>query len=272
MDKKTYIIYMHINNINNKKYIGQTSQQNPNVRWANGKGYKGNEHFYRAINKYGWDNFEHKILFTNLSLEEANKKEIELIKKYNTLDEKFGYNNKEGGSNGGHTEETKQKISKNHSRWNKGKHHTQEQIEKLKLSWIKRKESGFEAYFKGKHLAEETKEKLRQVNLGKTLSEETKNKISNSNKGKTKVFTEEHKKNIGLSSKGRKWTENQRKAITEGHKQRRWINKDGKNKFIKNTDLQQFLDSGWSLGMDYIFTEEMRLKRSKNAKKRRMSK
>jgi len=35
-------IYMHKNKINNKVYIGYTTQKKPNDRWANGCGYKEN--------------------------------------------------------------------------------------------------------------------------------------------------------------------------------------------------------------------------------------
>lgn len=35
---KNYCVYMHINNFNNKRYIGQTSQ-NPLKRWDRGRGY-----------------------------------------------------------------------------------------------------------------------------------------------------------------------------------------------------------------------------------------
>lgn len=37
---KKWTIYCHINKINNKRYIGQTDQQNLNKRWQNGNGYK----------------------------------------------------------------------------------------------------------------------------------------------------------------------------------------------------------------------------------------
>lgn len=74
-----YKVYCHISP-NNKVYIGIT-QQEPKQRWQGGKGYKENQYFYRAIQKYGWDNFQHEILFENLTKQEAEKKEIELIKK-----------------------------------------------------------------------------------------------------------------------------------------------------------------------------------------------
>ena len=57
-------IYLHRNKINNKVYIGQTIQS-PEERWKNGNGYKGCYYFYNAIQKYGWDNFEHIILEQN---------------------------------------------------------------------------------------------------------------------------------------------------------------------------------------------------------------
>ena len=56
--------------------------QEPEKRWGvNGRNYKSSPHFYSAIQKYGWDNFEHNILFTNLTKEEACLKEEEKIQK-----------------------------------------------------------------------------------------------------------------------------------------------------------------------------------------------
>jgi hypothetical protein len=95
---KTYLIYKHTNKINGKCYIGQTCQE-PEKRWGkNGNGYK-NKHkkFWRAIQKYGWDNFIHEIIYSDLTAEEANKLERQLIEEYNSI--KNGYNISEGGSN-----------------------------------------------------------------------------------------------------------------------------------------------------------------------------
>ena len=107
-----YTVYMHKNKINGKVYIGITGQK-PNVRWNNGTGYRGT-HFANAINKYGWENFEHIILFSNLTKDEACQKEIELIKEYSSTDCQFGYNLATGGEiNCGYhlSEETKEKLS-----------------------------------------------------------------------------------------------------------------------------------------------------------------
>ena len=79
-----YTIYLHKNKINNKVYIGQTIQDNLNDRWKNGLGYKTCTYFYNAIQKYGWDNFEHLILEQgqNLTKEELNQKEQYYINLY----------------------------------------------------------------------------------------------------------------------------------------------------------------------------------------------
>ena len=79
MEQKTYTIYVHINKLNNKCYVGQTCRAVAK-RWKNGAGYLDGSQpkFENAIKKYGWANFEHKIIYTNLTLEEANKLEKEL--------------------------------------------------------------------------------------------------------------------------------------------------------------------------------------------------
>lgn len=103
-----YCVYMHRNKINNKVYIGQTC--NIKVRW-HPISYKGSSYFYNAIEKYGWDNFEHIILIDNLSLEEADQKEKYFIKIYESTNRNKGYNLKTGGNNGYQlSKETKQKI------------------------------------------------------------------------------------------------------------------------------------------------------------------
>ena len=81
----------------------------PQKRWANGAGYKKNFYFYRAIKKYGWNAFEHEILYQDLALEEAKAIEIDLISKWKLTDKQFGYNLREGGD-GAFTIESRQKM------------------------------------------------------------------------------------------------------------------------------------------------------------------
>lgn len=94
---ENYKIYVHINKINGKIYIGQTGQENVKDRWDSGWGYKQCVAFNNAINKYGWNNFQHIVLIDRLTLEMANIIEEELIKKYKSTNSKYGYNIRPGG-------------------------------------------------------------------------------------------------------------------------------------------------------------------------------
>ena len=104
-----YVVYKHTAP-NGKVYIGITCRD-PEERWANGKGYNG-QYFGRAVKKYGWENFSHEILFSDLTKEQACKKEIELISFYNSTNPKKGYNLSTGGENSSPTKQTREKISK----------------------------------------------------------------------------------------------------------------------------------------------------------------
>lgn len=90
-----YTVYAHINKINGKMYIGLTSKS-VDERWRNGKGYK-KSYFNNAIKKYGWDNFEHEVIASNLSEKDAKNFEILLIDKLQTNNSNFGYNLTKGG-------------------------------------------------------------------------------------------------------------------------------------------------------------------------------
>ena len=133
MNKK-YCIYLHKNKLNNKVYIGQTCQK-PEYRWNNGEGYKNCSYFYKAIQKYGWDNFEHIILEQNLTLNEANEKEEYYIKLYNSIDSKMGYNLSYGGNNKNVSNLTKEKCSQNMKEFWQNEEHRKNMSEKMKEKW-----------------------------------------------------------------------------------------------------------------------------------------
>ena len=117
--ENNYKVYIHIFP-NNKVYIGITRNRT-DIRWANGKGYKSQKVMSNAINKYGWKNIEHKVLYENLTKEEAEQKEIELIAFYKSNQRKYGYNIENGGNCVGKmSEETKKKISKSNIGKNTG--------------------------------------------------------------------------------------------------------------------------------------------------------
>ena len=110
MEKK-YCVYCHVSP-SGKRYIGITSRS-PEKRWNYGFGYHGNEHFSRAIKKYGWNNFEHIVLCEGLTMKEASDMEIALIREYDTTNQDKGYNISLGGVNEGQmfSEEIGKKIS-----------------------------------------------------------------------------------------------------------------------------------------------------------------
>lgn len=90
-----YTVYMHVCP-SGKKYIGITSRK-PETRWGNGLNYKHNKYFFSAIEKYGWNNMEHLILFQNLTEEEALSKEKKLIAEHKSNQREYGYNISLGG-------------------------------------------------------------------------------------------------------------------------------------------------------------------------------
>ena len=98
--KKVWCIYKHTNKINGKGYIGKAIFP-PQSRWGiDGKKYSNQPAFGAAINKYGWDNFEHTILLTDLTAEEAIEAEVRLIAEHNTFCGVIsgnGYNMTRGG-------------------------------------------------------------------------------------------------------------------------------------------------------------------------------
>lgn len=151
-EEKTYFVYCHRNKTNNKVYIGITNDLRN--RWRNGEGYKSQPLFNSAILKYGWDGFDHIILDSGLSHEEACDKEKHYIKVYKSnvnrhSNPAFGYNLTDGGEGfcgvdrrgeknsffgKHHSDETRRIISESHSgdkNPNYGRVLSQEEIERV---------------------------------------------------------------------------------------------------------------------------------------------
>lgn len=185
-----YKVYKHTSP-NKKIYIGITAQPLER-RWRKGEGYKDNILFYRAIKKYGWDNFKHEVLFENISKDEAEKLEIQLIKEHRSNIPQFGYNIENGGKTVGTlAESTKEKLRVA----NIGKKVSEEAKEHMRQAGKKRVEtcglpkgmggSGEDNPFYGKRHSEKTKQILREKNgginspwYGKKHTDEEKQKIA----------------------------------------------------------------------------------------------
>lgn len=104
---RLFTIYRHVSPIG-RVYVGITSQD-IETRWRHGDNYRNSTYFKRAIRKYGWKNFKHEILFTNVEEERAKRLEIELIRHYKGLGISYNLTNGGDGTNGyHHTNEYKQ--------------------------------------------------------------------------------------------------------------------------------------------------------------------
>lgn len=194
-----WCVYRHTNEVNGKLYIGVTCQK-PTRRWANGQGYVLCTRFYNAIKKYGWESFRHDILFTDLTQEEAERLEVELIAKYDTTNPDKGYNLVAGG--GGlvgyhHSSEVKARLSKaSAERWKDEEYHAR-----------------MAAVNKGRKASEETRRKLSDSHKGKTNSPVTRQRLSEALKGR--IFSDEHRQK--LSEAALRATPEHRQKISESH-------------------------------------------------------
>ena len=92
------LIYKATNKLNNKSYIGQTiktleERQKEHFYMAFNKNK--DTYFYKALRKYGKENFEWEILENNILKEQLNEKEKFWINYYDTFNQ--GYNLTQGG-------------------------------------------------------------------------------------------------------------------------------------------------------------------------------
>lgn len=216
---KKFIVYVHTNILNGKRYVGITCQSLKARCGKDGSKYSRSNYFMSAIKKYGWKNFTHTIIARNLTKEEAEAMEVKLIANWKLTQKGFGYNLCEGGRLNIPNEETRKKISNAQ----KGRVFSKETKEKISASnkgrvlseetrkKISEATKGRVSPRKGKKLSEETKKKLRNYMLGKPSpmkfkhhTEKTKELLSKINKGKK--LSEETKRKIGEASKKQKHT------------------------------------------------------------------
>ena len=225
--ERPYSIYSHTSP-KGKVYIGLTKHKNEAERWrSNGRGYRMHTVFSKAIKKYGWDNFEHKIVRTGLTLEEAQALERELIAFYKSL--KMSYNMDDGGAS-----------NPKPAYGNKGA---------TGMKRIHNEELGQEKNV----LPEELDDYLSQ-GWEPGLLESTKKKLSQSMKGNKctegRKHYEETKKKISATSKGRKLSAESRAKIGASHANSTWINNGKENRKVLEEDLEWYLSRGYKIGMD----------------------
>jgi group I intron endonuclease len=192
--KKTvrdYIVYLH-RSPSGKCYVGLTKDYDR--RCLEHKKDNRCRLFARAIEKYGWDNLEHTILESGLTLKEAKDKESYYIEKYNTFVPN-GYNLTTGGEGYIVSDETRKNMSQAH----KGE---------------------VREYLRGKNLSEEHKRKISEAM--KNITKETREKLSYRAKNKT----EEHQRKITEALTGQKRSDETRQRQAASAKRRKKRERD----------------------------------------------
>lgn len=118
--KLRMVIYMALNTVNGKVYIGKTSGLlGKRINAHKRQSKKRKWHFYNSIRKYGWDVFEWSVLEQCSTEEELNEMECHYIFQYKHYG-KGVYNMTDGGdgmSGWVPSEETRRKIGESHKGW-----------------------------------------------------------------------------------------------------------------------------------------------------------
>lgn len=201
-----YSIYMITNKINGKSYIGFDSNYPKRIfeHFRESQKTKRNTKFYNAIRKYGWDNFDHCVLYQSKDLNHTlNEMENFFICEFDTFHN--GYNSTTGGERGfSFLPEVKKKLSL------AAKANPLSEESRKKISE------------KLKNVPKSYEQKLKTSNTlkGHSVSETTREKISKSLIGKKyKKRTEEHSRKLAIARTGKKLSEELKKKISEKTKE-----------------------------------------------------
>lgn len=180
-DKDKCGVYKIINLINNKIYIGRSNNIFARINSHKISSKKANYPLYKAIRKYGIENFGYEII-EYCNLEETSEKELYWIYFFNSSNKFIGYNlNTVECGVITFSKETKEKLSNSL----KGNQNSKGQIpspERIALTIKLNKERVW---------TDEQRNKLRIANLGRKDSEETRLKRNKAVTGIKKNLTNE---------------------------------------------------------------------------------
>lgn len=218
-------IYLTTNLINNKKYIGQHKSSEFT------KNYKGSGRLlWKAINKYGWDNFKVEMIEECNSLEELNEREAYWTKHYNAVESKEFYNLVEGGNQPGFSEETR----KLHSESMKGNTNALGNSNALGYRFTDKQRKHLSDAKKGIPLSNKHRISLSKALIGNTRS-----------KGKKR--SEETRMKMSISGKGKHNTS----GINNPCYGKKKMTNDGiHGVFIKESDVNLYINKGYVLWKD----------------------
>ena len=228
--EKTYNVYK-LTSPSNKVYIGCT-YQDPKDRWDCGRKYHHNKELTDDIQRFGWEQFEHDVLYSNLTEEEAFDLERDLIHIHKSCHPEYGYNKTHGGkTNPGiiRDDSYRKRLSErttgeNHHFY--GKHLSNDHRQKISESnkgHIVSRETRIKIgdANRGRFKSDEAIQKWRDSRHGYTHSEATKRKIGEGNRGK--IVSEETRRRIGYANKGRITSEETKEKLSKSSAKKRKV-------------------------------------------------
>lgn len=172
-------IYQIFNKVNNKVYIGQTSERFQRRYWHHNwnlsNGSHHNKFLQNSWNKYGSNNFEFRIIHVLKDGEDINLLEKQYIKQFNATEYEYGYNMQDGGQpESMHrfiSEESRKIVGEKNRQHMLGRKLSDETRAKMRAS---SKHCGpgsdgrkrISEYMSNRTVSDATKEKLRVINTG----------------------------------------------------------------------------------------------------------
>lgn len=264
-------IYKTTNILNGKIYIGQHKANSFDTTY-----YGSGKYLLNAIKYYGIKNFKCELVEWCETQSITNSRERYWINYHQSRNHKIGYNITEGGEGwkgGHHSKQSKLKISKSKTGVSPNREYIITDEIKNKISnTLKTYYKTHDNPKKGTTLTDETKEKLRQANLGKKASSETINKMRGRtpwNKGVSmteeakqhlrevnlgKTYSEETKqkhRNRWLGSKNPNFgglSEQAKQKLRDYNTGRIWVSDGIKAKQILPEELQEYINNGYHKG------------------------
>lgn len=206
-------IYIITNRVNGKVYIGQSKSCTTRFRQhmhTLRRCDHNNPHLQHAYNEYGEDVFEYRIL-EECPLDKRDERERFWISKYDSMNQKYGYNLQSGGhKNKILSDETKEKIGRA-SKGNKyrlGIRHTEEHKEIIRQQML-----GEDNHFYGRKHSTESIEKISKAKTGIKQTKETNAKRSETMK---KLIADgKFTPTINKGNLGKKMSDEARKKMSE---------------------------------------------------------
>jgi group I intron endonuclease len=246
------IIYKCQNKISGKIYIGQTIKSLEERKLSHIiASKKGKSKFYKALQSYGFENFDWSIIDTANTKEELDEKEKYYIVEYNSI--KNGYNMVDGGTGGYNEHAVAANKLKKGKKWEdiySSAEYVNQKKETLKLNYdLKLRKYNFSNLSKKDRTkfaklgnnarknsdyvhSDETKKKISNSQIGITYEQRYGSKKANKLKNKISEATKEAMKSVDRELLGKKSVEARKPFWDNKHKQQKEKIIELKNKNI----------------------------------------